>query len=132
MQDSADIVYLTGLCQLHLGDKATGESLIVKALEMDKRLRYGEPYLKLAAGIADTHPDRAVEYLNAFQQQNVSSCESYYRMGQLHQYFGNSAAARDAWRECLDTYRTLPRFRKRKDRRWAILAFFRSTFGRRG
>ncbi|KPV42743.1 tetratricopeptide repeat protein [Alicyclobacillus ferrooxydans] len=132
MQGSAEILYLTGLCHLNLEDKERGESLIIQSLEIDKRLNYGEPYLRLAAGVANTHPDRAVAYLNAFQQQNVSSCESYYRMGKLQQLLGNSRGAQEAWRECLDTYRMLPRFRKRRDRRWAIFALFRVTFGGRG
>ncbi|QSO47674.1 tetratricopeptide repeat protein [Alicyclobacillus mengziensis] len=129
MQDSPDVLYDTGLCQLNLGNVDTGEALIQQALSADNRLRHGEPYLKLAAAIATSDAQRAKEYLHVFQEQNVSSCESYYRLGQLEQYFGNSREARSAWRNCLDTYRALPRFRKRSERRWAVMAFFRLSFG---
>jgi tetratricopeptide (TPR) repeat protein len=131
MQDFPDVLYNTGLCHLNLGEVDRGEALILKALSLDKKLKYGEPYLKLAAAIADTNAKRAKEYLKTFQEQNVSSCESYYRLGQLEQLFGNSMEARAAWQNCLDTYRALPRFRRRMERRWAVFAFFRVTFGRR-
>lgn len=128
MQDSPDVLYDTGLCKLSLGDIDAGESLILNALEKDAKLRHGEPYLKLAAGVAESSPQRAAEYLSTFQQLNVSSCESYYRLGQLEQYFGNPDKAKEAWRNCRETYRALPRFRRRVERKWAIRAFFRTLF----
>jgi tetratricopeptide (TPR) repeat protein len=128
--ESPSVLYDLGQCQLALGDVAQGEALITQALQTDARLSHGEPYLKLAAAVAQSNPERSMEYLSRFQQQNVSTCESYYRIGLLQQQFGHADAALRAWRDCLDTYRSLPRFRKRTQRRWVIKALFRSMGGR--
>lgn len=125
MIDAPDIKYDKGLCYLGLGQLESGEALVLEALAMDNRLRYGDPYLKLATAFADTDPTKALIYIQSFQQLNVSSCESYYRTGVIQRRLGDLAAAKEAWRACLDTYRSLPAFRKRRERRWALLARFR-------
>jgi tetratricopeptide (TPR) repeat protein len=126
MKESEDVVYDTGLCYLALGNLEKGEQLVTKSLEKDKQLRYGEPYLKLAAAFSSSEPDKALKLVQEVQSYNFSSCESYYRMAQLHRHFGHKEEARDALRQCLDTYRVLPRFRKRTERRWAVLALLQS------
>lgn len=125
MQESADVLYDTGACQLALGQTARGEELVLRALAKEPRLRYGEPYLKLATALAATQPEKALQYVTESQKLNISSCESYYRMAQLYKRFGDSHAAEEARKQCLDTYRTLPRFRKRTERRWALFASWR-------
>ncbi|RIV21897.1 hypothetical protein D2Q93_10070 [Alicyclobacillaceae bacterium I2511] len=122
MKDSADVLYDTGACQLSLGELQVGKTLVLQALSLNPDLRYGEPYLKLATALALHDPAKALKYLQEFQLHNRSSCESYYRMAQLQEQLGDPGAARNAWRQCLETYRILPNFRKRADRRWALLA----------
>lgn len=129
LQESPDVLYDTGLCLLNLNDQEQGEALILQGLSKDPKLRRGEPYLKLAAAIAPVNAERAMQYLNTFQQLNVSSCESYYRLAELERTFGNIDSAKTALRSCLVTYRTLPRFRRRVERKWAVRAFFRLQFG---
>ena len=131
MRETADVEYDTGLCQLSLGKVKDGEVLILHALSMDARLRYGEPYLKLATALAPTAPEQALQLLKEFQTHNLSSCESYYRMAMLYRSFGNPADAREAWQQCLQTYRVLPKFRKRVERRWALLARIQLLLGSR-
>ena len=122
MKESADVLYDTGACYLSLGDIQVGKTMVLRALSLNPDLRYGEPYLKLATALMPRDPARALEYLQEFQTHNRSSCESHYRMAQLQEQFGAHDAARDAWRQCLETYRILPKFRRRADRRWALLA----------
>ncbi len=131
MQDTADVLYDTGLCYMALGRIEMGEQRVLDALRMDGRLRYGEPYLKLATAVAASHPKRAMEYLREFQTLNFSSCEGYYRMGELHKKFGNTSAAVQAWEQCIQTYRVLPKFRKRVERHWVSLARIKLLTGGR-
>ncbi|MOA49630.1 Tetratricopeptide repeat protein [compost metagenome] len=63
--------------------------------------------------------------LEQFRQVNSSSCEAYYRLGQLYEQLGRGEDARRAYRETLQIYRSLPKYNKRKQRRWAILARFK-------
>lgn len=128
MRETADVQYDMGLCYLSLGKVNDGEVLVLRALSMDARLRYGEPYLKLATAMAPIAPERALQFLKEFQTHNLSSCESYYRMAKLYKHFGNTEAANEAWKQCLQTYRVLPKFRKRVERRWALLARIRHLF----
>lgn len=125
MSGSTEIKYDKGLCHLGLGQLDTGEALILEALDEDHQLHYGDPYLKLATAFANSHPTKSLYYIHAFARLNVSSCESYYRMGVLQRRLGNQAEAQTAWRECTQTYRALPAFRKRRERRWATLARLR-------
>lgn len=122
MQEADDVQVDWGVCQLHLGQQEDGEARILSALTNDSALRRGEPYLQMASALSGSAPDRALRYLQTFQQYNVSSCESLYRLGLLLSQFGDGAGARQALRQCIDTYRALPKFRRRVERRWFTLA----------
>lgn len=125
MQDEPYVLADTGVCHLALGHLDLGEELVVKSLSLDPNVQYGEPYLRLAAALAPVRPTKALSYLSEFQTRNASSCESFYRLGSLQKRLGHAKDAKYSWEQCLQTYRTLPRFRKRKERRWALLSFIR-------
>ncbi|MBD0381197.1 tetratricopeptide repeat protein [Paenibacillus sedimenti] len=122
MEDSADVHYELGLCHLKLGDLDQGERLMLKALELNPRVKYGEPYLRLGEALATVAPERAVAYMERFRDVHSSSVEAYYRLGQLYQQLGRGEEAKRAYREALDIYRGLPRYSRRQQRRWALLA----------
>ena len=125
MQDSPAVLYDRGLCLLHLGQLESGEDLVRRALEQNASLRYGEPWLRLAASVATVNPGKALAYLREFQSRHYSSCESEYRMSQLLARLGDAEGARGALERCVRTYRALPKFRRRTERRWALLALLR-------
>lgn len=127
MQDEAYVMADRGVCNLSLGKLEQGEQLVVEAISRDPGTHYGEPYLRLAAAFATVDATKSLGYLEQFQQRNVSSCESLYRLGQLHQQLHRSAGAKAAFRECATTYRTLPKFRKRRERRWVLFAMLRNS-----
>lgn len=129
MQADAEVLCNKGICQLALGRLAEGEQLVSDALRIDGRVRYGEPWLRLATAFAQADPKKSLAYLEEFQKRNFSSCESWYRMARLQAHFGNLTESRRALEQCLQTYRVLPRFRKRQERRWVTLARFRMVFG---
>ncbi len=123
MKDSADVLYEWGLCQLMLGDLDEGEEKMLQALEMNPKVKYGEPYLRLGEAWAETDLERAIGYLERFREIHSSSCEAYYRLGQLYKKLDRKEAANRAFRETLDIYRSLPKYKRKTERRWALLAF---------
>lgn len=123
ISNSADLQYDLGLCHLLTGDRISGKSLIFQAINSNPRVRYGEPYLKLAMDSAASNPTEALHYLEEFQKLNVSSCESYYRSAVLYRKLGDHATSAVARQTCLDTYHALPRFRKRVERPFAFCAW---------
>jgi tetratricopeptide (TPR) repeat protein len=122
MKDSADVHYELGLCHLKLGDLAKGEGLMLQALELNPRVKYGEPYLRLGEAYASTDPEKAVGFIEQFREVYSSSCEAYYRLGQLYQLMNRNEDAKQAYKQTLDIYRSLPRYSRRQQRRWALLA----------
>lgn len=129
MQADPEIICDTGVCHLALGRLESGEKLVLQALEANPRIHHGNPYLRLATAFAAVDATKALAYLEEFQRRNFSSCESFYRMAQLQAQLGDKAASHQALDQCLQTYRSLPRFRKRTERRWATLARLRMVFG---
>ncbi|MEW9698433.1 tetratricopeptide repeat protein [Paenibacillus sp. SI8] len=125
MQDSADVHYEIGLCCLKLGDLPRGESFMLKAIELNPRVKYGEPYLRLGEALAAVSAEKAVTYMEQFRDVHSSSVEAYYRLGQLYQQLGRGEEAKRAYREALDIHRGLPRYSRRQQRRWALLARFK-------
>ena len=122
MSDSAEVTYEHGYCELKLGHLAEGEALVLKALELNPRTYYGEPYLRLAEAFASTEPDKAISYLESFHAIHSSSVEGYYRLGQLYAMLGKTNEAKRAYQEAAAIYKGLPAYKKRMERKWAWLS----------
>lgn len=122
MKETPDVQYDLGTCYLEQGDTDTGEMLILQALEQNARLRHGEPYIRLAGAFAETDAQKALQYARQASEQNVSSCQAYYQLGEVYERLGDRDAARRAYRDCVNTYFSLPRFRQRHERKWAMRA----------
>lgn len=122
MDDSADVRAELGICELKLGDLEAGERLLLEALDMNPRIKYGEPYLRLAEAWAGRDASKAIGYLREFASIQSSSCEAYYRLGRLYEQLGQKEEARQAYRETVELYRGLPKYKRRFERKWALLA----------
>lgn len=126
MDDSADVLSESGICLLKLGRREEGEAFMNQALDINPRVKYGEPYLRLGEAFAQSDPGKAIGYLKKFREVNLSSCEAYYRLGLLYKELGREEEARRSFRETVELYRGLPKYKRRFERRWALLARFRS------
>jgi len=126
MDHSAEYWSDLGACDLSLGQLEDGERAMQRALEISPRVKYGQPYLRLAEAFAKVDPAKAIDYLQQFKQVNSSSCEAYYRLGALYSSLGNAAEAASAFRESAQLYRSLPRYMKRHERKWALRSYWRS------
>lgn len=119
VESSAEFWDDLGNSYLHTGETAKGEEAIRRALELNPRVKYGEPYLRLASLYSRSDTDKALEALESFRSIHSSSCEAYYRLSQINEQLGRKEEARRALDEALDVYRSLPKYMKRKERKWA-------------
>lgn len=122
MDDSAEVLVETGLCKLKTGQAEEGEAFILRGLELNPRVHYGDPYLRLAEALKTSHPEKALGYLERFREVHSSSCEAYYRLGQLYELMGRKDDAKAAYEETARIYRGLPKYKRKSERRWALLA----------
>ncbi|MCL6459500.1 MAG: tetratricopeptide repeat protein, partial [Gorillibacterium sp.] len=124
MQDSADLLYELGICRLESGDLVEGERLMLESLKINPRVAYGDPYLRLGDAFEQADAEKAIHYLECFRDLNTSSCEAYYRLGQIYTKLGRAADAKSAHREAVDVYKLLPKYKRKTERKWALLASF--------
>ncbi|WP_411349688.1 tetratricopeptide repeat protein [Paenibacillus sp. WLX2291] len=125
-EDSAEYWDDLGTTLLHTGEPATGEQYILKALEWNPRVKYGEPYLRLASYYARHDQQKALQVLERFREIQSSSCRAYYMLGQLERALGHQQEAKQSFREAVNVYRSLPKYKKRSERGWAIRSWLRS------
>jgi tetratricopeptide (TPR) repeat protein len=126
MDHSAEYWSDIGICELALGNLEDGERAMKQALSISPRVKYGQPYLRLAESFSKPDPVKAIDYLQQFKELNSSSCEAYYRLGVVYASLGKSEEAANAYVECRQLYRALPRYMKRHERKWALRSFFGS------
>ncbi len=119
MEHSAEYWDDLGTALLFTGDKERGEQAMLRALAINPRVKYGEPYLRLAAANR-SDGEQALSYLKALRDIHSSSCEAYYRMGVIYKELGNKAEAKRAFEEAAAIYASLPRYKKRQERSWAL------------
>lgn len=124
-EHSAEFWSDLGVCELALGHLEEGDAAMRKALSISPRVKYGQPYLRLAEAWSVRDPAKALADLEAFREVNSSSCEAYFRLGTLYGRLGKREEAAAAFRECRQLYAALPRYMKRKERKWALLSSLR-------
>ncbi|MBD3919806.1 hypothetical protein H8B09_13665 [Paenibacillus sp. PR3] len=129
VEQSAEYWDDLGTCLLRTGESEAGEAAIRQALSINPRVKYGQPYLRLAAMNSIRDTAKALEDLEAFQQIHTSSCEGYYRLAQLNKRMGRKAEAKRALEESARLYRMLPRYKRREERRWALLSYLGRLMG---
>jgi tetratricopeptide (TPR) repeat protein len=116
-----------GTCDLALGRLEEGEEDMRRALSINARVKYGQPYLRMGGAWSKRDPSKALGYLEAFKEVNSSSCEAYYRLGELYADLAKPQEAAAAFRECRVLYSSLPRYMKRRERKWALKSLLRGS-----
>lgn len=119
MPDQAETLYVLGAARLGVGDHAQGRPAVERALALDPRLRYGEPYLTLA----DFYLERkeyaqAIPLLEECVGINASSVEGRYKLGQALWASGDAKGAEAILTEAVEIFPQLPGFRRRVARPW--------------
>ncbi|MCZ4136036.1 hypothetical protein BZG24_29640, partial [Escherichia coli] len=65
--------------------------------------------------------------VNRFQDVHSSSSEAYYLLGSVYRSLGRTAEAKQAYEQSLNVYRSLPKYKKRQERGWAVRSWFRKN-----
>lgn len=125
-EESAEYWDDLGTARLGTGDVAGGETDILHGLSMNPRVKYGRPYLRLAEAFRTRDKDKAIGYLEQFHDIHSSSSEAYYLLGSMYRALGRGEEAKKSFQESLHVYRSLPKYKKRQERKWAIRSYFRS------
>lgn len=120
LDDSDETNYYLGLAYLKTGKEQEGEAHILKALELNPRFRYGEPYLRLGEHyLQQGRHDEALAMLHKQGEIHSSSVEGLYLLGEVHRRMGDLARARDAYQKSMAAFRQSPRYKRREERPWA-------------
>lgn len=123
LSTSADYWSDRGISALKLGLIDEGKRNIKQATDMNERVKYGEPYLQLAIALTVSEPELALKYAAKYSEINSSSIEAYYLVGKLYKAMGHADKAKQAWAEGASIYRALPKYQKRKERKWALRCY---------
>ncbi|MGD8189590.1 tetratricopeptide repeat protein [Brevibacillus ginsengisoli] len=129
MQDSTEFLSDYGISLIKTGKIEAGEALIKEALAKNPRVKYGEPYLHLSEAFIHANKTKALAYLEECRSLHSSSVEVVYKMGVIYQQLQQKEQAKRTYAEAVDVYRGLPAYKKRTERRWAILARWKMWFG---
>ncbi|WP_336779589.1 tetratricopeptide repeat protein [Paenibacillus illinoisensis] len=124
-EQSAEYWEALGTTELHLGHMESGERHILQALDINPRVKYGQPYLTLANAFKESDRDKALTYVQQFQDIHSSSSEAYFLLGSVYRSLERTADAKQAYEQSLNVYRSLPKYKKRQERRWAVRSWFR-------
>ncbi|OMF31810.1 hypothetical protein BK133_15535 [Paenibacillus sp. FSL H8-0548] len=125
LEESAEFWDDLGTAYLHTGNEESFLSCTQRGLELNPRVKYGAPYLRLASYYSNGRTEQALACIRDFQAINSSSCEAYDQLNVIYKRLGNAAEARSAAEEGLRIYRILPRYKKRQERKWAIRLYFK-------
>jgi len=130
LEDSDEANYFLGLAYLKTGREDEGLSRINKALALNPRLLYGEPYLRLGEYYLE-HDKRAeaLTMLNHFKEIHSSSSEGFYQLGRLYLKLGDHEKAREMFKKAYEVFKMSPWYKKKIDRPWAWKAWFKMKLG---
>ncbi|MEF2965281.1 hypothetical protein V3851_05495 [Paenibacillus sp. M1] len=125
-ESSAEFWDDLGTAMIGVGRLEEGEGHILHALSINERVRYGQPYLHLATAFREKDAQKALEYAAKFGEIQSSSSEACYLLGSLYQSLGRKDDAKLALKESIAVYRSLPKYKKRHERKWAVRSYFKS------
>ncbi|MFF2483973.1 tetratricopeptide repeat protein [Paenibacillus sp. NPDC058071] len=129
LEDSAEYWDDLSICLLAIGEEERGAEAASKALAINPRVKYGAPYLRLAAFYAERDASKALDYIASFQHIQSSSCEAYLRLASVYKAMGREHEGKQAIEGGLRVYRELPKYRKKAERQWAIRLLWKRTAG---
>lgn len=117
--DLPEANYYLGLCLMGDGDIGRGRALVERALAINPKFGYGEPYLRLGDfHVGRKEPGLAVDRYRQATEIYGSSVEGWCKLGEALVALGRLDEARATLQEALTSYRTAPWYRRSDDRPW--------------
>jgi tetratricopeptide (TPR) repeat protein len=121
--NSAELLYLTGVARLRSGDAEGALEPLIKAVEIDARIRFGEAYLAAAEALVTLGRfEEAEDAIERYVNVNSSSVQGFVWLSEVRRRRGDREGAREALREALATWSQVPGFRRRAELRWWLRA----------
>jgi tetratricopeptide (TPR) repeat protein len=119
--DNPEILYLMGLARFRSGDAEGALAPLVRAVEIDPRVRFGDPFLVAGqALLALRRFEEAEDALERFTTTNSSSVQGYYLLARARAERNDQAGTRKALREARSTFWQLPGRKKREQLGWWV------------
>lgn len=113
--DDPELLYLSGLALHRVGRHEEALAPLVRAVELDPRVRYGLPYLVAGDALAALGRwDGALDAYERYLADNSSDVSAYTRLSRALARTGDKDAARETLREGLRTWGVLPSAMKRR------------------
>jgi len=117
--DLPEANYALGLCLLHDGEFERGRELVERALVLNPKFGYGEPYLRLGDfRAARDEWEQAAERYRQATGIHSSSVEGWFKVGQALNHLGRRDEGRSALQEAVSSYRTAPWYQRADGRPW--------------
>ncbi|MFT3775630.1 MAG: tetratricopeptide repeat protein [Minicystis sp.] len=124
------MLYLTGLARLRSGDPEGALAPLVQAVEIDPRVRFGEPYLVAAEALTALGKlEEAEDALDRYTDVSSSSLQGWVRLANVRRRRGNRKGAAEALNEAFATWRQVPGYRRRGEFGWWMKAWWARLFG---
>ncbi len=121
--NDAELLYLTGVARYRSGDAAGALEPLVRAVDVDPRVRFGEPYRIAALALLELERwDEAEDALERYTDANSSAMEGWVRLARLRRRRGDKQGASQALTEAVDTWSQLPGYERRRQFGWWLRA----------
>lgn len=127
--DDAELLYLAGLARLRSGEPEGALAPLVRAVELDPRVGFGEPYLVAAEALQRLgRLEEAEDALLRYVDRNSSSVQALTRLALVRSRRNDRQGAREALGEALATWSQVPRFKRRSELGWWLRAQIARVF----
>lgn len=128
--NDAELLYLKGLAHHRRRENEAALPPLIRAVEIDGRVRFGQPYL--VAGDALTalgRHDEAVDSYERFTHASGSSIEGYVKLARALKRTKDAAGGKKALDEAFNTWRSVPSYVRRKEFGWWLRAHLDALVG---
>jgi tetratricopeptide (TPR) repeat protein len=113
--NDAELLYLLGLALHRSGKHEAALEPLVRAVQIDPRVRYGAPYAAAGDALSALKRwDGALDAYEHYQADNSSDVSGYTRLARAHAMTGDGAGARAVLHEGIRTWGLLPGSMKRR------------------
>lgn len=128
VKNSAELYLFAGMAYTELGQPEKGKESIEKALELDRKIGRGLPYVYLRR-LELNHPGGPENLRIDEEFKNFANAENFYRMGVVYKKAGLGREAAEMFRHALEEYKYVPKTLRRIHRKWALLSRLRLSLG---